>query len=782
MLAHLEHQINLAALRNPDEPQRFVFWMPLNAYPLAERDDIDPLTWLEQQWTKRYPKLDKLTAYLKDRPSLLLLDALNEMPRRDAADYAGKQRAWRKTLTELRDDYPNTRVVFTCRSLDYGAGLSDYAGLTVPQVQFEALSKEAIEQFLRSRLPDDWRILLQHLAGTTRLELEKTPFYLDLEVRQFLARGKQAAPGPAALISGLVWQAMQRELSKEQCAEVLQRTQMLSDTDCQRVHSEAWLKAPHRLPSEGRLIPGLVKLAFAMQRDLGGGKQIRVGWDQIPAWIDAAGDTSKTLREAAWQLDLLSLDLVNEECTFQHQLVQEYFAAQRLAGDQDLKLIGKPWEVDQVSPTLAEQIAALDLAEPLPGLPSTGWEETTVHAAAITRDAEAFILVVADQDLPLAARCVLSPEVEVSEELKEQLRRRLLARSQDTRADLRARIEAGLALGELGDTLRFQRLEGVECSYLMPPLVTIAAGEYSIGSDQGEAREQPVHPVRLDAFAIGQFPVTNAEWQCFMDAEGYEDPRWWDTEAAGLWREGKLENTEAIKWWQEMRRDLEADFEGTAAGYPYWTEHYKQQLEDWLAWSDDRLGDWLKQEFGAKEHRAPSEWNNPRFNNRAQPVVSICWYEARAYCLWLSRQSGRAFALPSEAQWEAAARGHDGRSFPWGNTFDSECANTYEGHLRRTNPVGVYPPARNHASQAIYDQAGNCWEWTASRYVGYPIKLDDHRNDATAEGARVLRGGAWNDRASIARSAYRGCNRPYYRLNNVGFRVLCWPPSSGTDH
>jgi formylglycine-generating enzyme required for sulfatase activity len=124
--------------------------------------------------------------------------------------------------------------------------------------------------------------------------------------------------------------------------------------------------------------------------------------------------------------------------------------------------------------------------------------------------------------------------------------------------------------------------------------------------------------------------------------------------------------------------------------------------------------------------------------------VYVTWHDAMAYCRWLARVTGRAYRLPSEAEWEKAARGTDGRIWPWGNKWDSKRCNSREGGPGNTTPVGQYSP-QGDSPYGCVDMAGNVWEWTLSLLKDYPYDPKDGREDAQAEGRRRLRGGAFFD-------------------------------------
>ena len=182
-----------------------------------------------------------------------------------------------------------------------------------------------------------------------------------------------------------------------------------------------------------------------------------------------------------------------------------------------------------------------------PTLATTGWEETALLAGAMSADPDRFVRGLMETNLALAGRCASQSEVlqRLSPGILYDLRRALVGRSRNREADLRARIEAGLALGPLGDP-RFDRRRGPDGVYLLPPLAEIPAGRYPIGEDEpfeyfGDTwtDHMPSHEVQVAAFRIGCFPVTNAEWALFMEAGSYEDERWWDTDAARRWQSGE---------------------------------------------------------------------------------------------------------------------------------------------------------------------------------------------------------------------------------------------------
>jgi formylglycine-generating enzyme required for sulfatase activity/Cdc6-like AAA superfamily ATPase len=260
------------------------------------------------------------------------------------------------------------------------------------------------------------------------------------------------------------------------------------------------------------------------------------------------------------------------------------------------------------------------------------------------------------------------------------------------------RVSANLALDQF---------EGWKRKAFEPETVRVPAGEFLMGSDPGvdkdaQSEEQPQHTVELPAYRIGRYPVTNAEYRHFVEAGGYTEQ----------WRH----------CWTE-------------AG---WAKKEKQK------WTEPRL------------------WQKGKYNQPDQPVVGISWYEAVAYCRWLSEQTSRPYRLPTEAEWEKAARGSAGRIYPWGNAWDETKLNSEKGGPGRPTSVGEYSPEGDSPYGAA-DMAGNVFEWCATKmpkdnYKSYPYDVQE--NEWTAEylegtDVRVLRGGSWCGYQHGFRCAFR---------------------------
>ena len=303
------------------------------------------------------------------------------------------------------------------------------------------------------------------------------------------------------------------------------------------------------------------------------------------------------------------------------------------------------------------------------------------------------------------------------------------------------RQEAGLVLGllygypgegELADP-RSSSPQG------LPVFVPVPAGWFWMGSTEAEVarliektgmdyykRELPRHRVYLGAYEVARFATTNAMFARFVADGGYRERRWWpEAIADGRWAEGQFED------WQ-VKRDL------------------------------------------------PAYWRDARWNNPAQPVVGVTWYEAGAYCRWLTAKldDGFAYRLPAEAEWERAARGSQGWRYPWGDEWIGDRCNSEEAGLGATSPVGLF--ARGAAEGGIEDMAGNVWEWCRDWYAGetYASSEGARNPSGPASGRlRVTRGGSWySDGPHACRCGCRSGVVPGSWFDDWGFRCVRTSP------
>ncbi|MEW6363702.1 MAG: SUMF1/EgtB/PvdO family nonheme iron enzyme [Acidobacteriota bacterium] len=818
LLRRFQLDDSMKRLRGQDSENASIL-VSLNGYRREPDKPLpSPLDWLAARWRSDCPELPPLAEMLSRGRVLLLLDGLNEIPHKSVTDYGDKVSLWRQFVIDQLGSGRGNRAVFSCRTLDYCAPLSS-PDLPVPSVVVRKMSDEQVQRFLHAYLPAQATALWGQLKDSAQLDLFRCPYFLKLLLAQ-VETANLLPKGRASLFTGFVRETLRREV--ERGHRLLQPDALLSERDHGKLARNEWT-SPVDLPEGGHLIRSLSDLAFEMQLSTSStdSNQVSVGYDEACAMI--SHNRAMDIVNAGIALNVLDEGLKAEEVKYFHHLLQEFFAARRLAKTPNSELVRVEWRAEVIKPTLLKTIEALAEGDPLPRLPTTGWEETVVLAAALVHDADTFVRGVMDANLPLAARLAASPEVTLDEGLERQIRRLLLDRSGDKQADLRARIAAGEALGFLGHDPTSDLRTSRWGDYLHPQLVRVPGGTYRIGRNSSSRNDylkqalpgylakvlrvgarnrrdservdlrplvymaagtffvetsddSPSREMDMAEFEIGASPVTNAEFDLFVRSRGYEALQWWDTPEARDWVCGnntsdgarcqvkdiwRLMNQQYI-WEQVEELASQQRIAGPALGY--WKE-FRETSEPEL----DRM---LLAQFPDHRRAQPAYWEDASYNNPRQPVVGICWYEARAYCNWLSEATGHRFRLPTEAEWEVAASGAETREFAYGGTFSSLKCNTLETHIGAPTPVGVFPDGAT--PQGCFDMTGNVYEWTSSCLKRYPYDANDGRERTTGSDRRIARGGSWAHDQEMARNTGRNAGYPSdHGLNaDLGFRVV----------
>ena len=150
------------------------------------------------------------------------------------------------------------------------------------------------------------------------------------------------------------------------------------------------------------------------------------------------------------------------------------------------------------------------------------------------------------------------------------------------------------------------------------------------------------------------------------------------------------------------------------------------------------------------------------------PAINVSWYDALAYCRWLSARLNLDICLPTEWQWQWAAFGGTQQDYPWQGEWNEQRANSDEAGIGRTVAVGLYPLGRSPFG--VDDMAGNIWEWCLNLYY-QPSDISLSSSDA-----RVVRGGSWGNSPGRAHASARGGDPQSFRNFSVGFQVLCSSP------
>ena len=175
-------------------------------------------------------------------------------------------------------------------------------------------------------------------------------------------------------------------------------------------------------------------------------------------------------------------------------------------------------------------------------------------------------------------------------------------------------------------------------------------------------------------------------------------------------------------------------------------------------------------------HRLPQFWTD--FRHPAEygnhPVAGVSYADCLMYCDWINSETNSNYRLPTETEWEKAARGTDGRMYPWGNKFEKWRCNTAESNRAETSSVGIFSPSGD-SPWGVCDIAGNVFEWTMSAYAPYPIEENPLPNPKKPDENIVIRGGGWYYSRKLVRCAAREVVIPTFVSPVLGFRLAKTP-------
>ena len=238
-------------------------------------------------------------------------------------------------------------------------------------------------------------------------------------------------------------------------------------------------------------------------------------------------------------------------------------------------------------------------------------------------------------------------------------------------------------------------------------LKRIPSGNVRLGS-RFHPREDPQRLVRVREFELAHVAVIINQYTVFLKSGGMDEPKYW-TDEGWAWRQGESDG------------------------------------------------------FGREDRSQPYAWKNQE-RRYHHPVSGVTWYEAEAYCQWLADVKKRPVRLPSEDEWERAARGNDTRPFPWGEDFEPKRTNTHEHECGSTIDAGKM--LGDLSPFGIYDMGGNVQEWTASTYE--PLAEEAFMPEQSLQ---VARGGSYYDNAFASRVSYRRGYPAGYFYPFLGFRI-----------
>jgi formylglycine-generating enzyme required for sulfatase activity len=747
----------------------------------ASSQTNDPLEWLKARWEHRVStqEMEPFAWHLDQGRMRLLLDGFNELPFTDAVDRREWMLSWRHLIHDGLLRSPRTVVVLACRARDLSVSL---ATSERPQTVVELLPLSSAEIFAiaERRNPHAADDLRAAIADDPSLsELYSTPFALS----DYLAHDSSAPGVPqtqGAIFTRRICSALEREQAQNNFRlfddRWLPLRAVISITTSDSL-SDSWarLRALPLIRALGQLGHELTSVGLEGTASHAVALPFARTCSLLQGYLGLDDDASaRDALDAAVDLDLL---LINEGVVrFKHHSLQEFFAATGMDDDALVAAVTvHEGAFDDLLSPLQAVLAGLGPGDELPIVPITGYEQVAMRAAdfrpAVVQELAAVNPWLA-AEIWTAHRHPADWGDEAASRIASALAHRL-----DASDDVRERIACLLALGTIQDASPTSDKGGV-----CPDLIMIPAGTWELGigeplrSRLGSGRRR--RRIEMPSFELGRAPVTNQEYGCFMADAGYQTRSNWSFEG-WTWRTGAYPVAEVVAKWRARRdhvaRQPELPLELLRQGRVVLAQ--AAAVRRFAAVTDAEI-EAVVLGMVSQTIDAPAFWDDRRFANPRQPVVGVSWYEADAYCRWLSHKIDRHVRLPTEDEWEAAGIhvlrddvpiGSAERAAPLSvDDVDPESewrplwGNTAELHLGRTSPIGAFafPRADTEVALGVLDLFGNVFEWTAD-----PLRPGE-------DARRVAKGGSWRHLIHRAVPGYRGRGDLATRNNDDGFRIV----------
>jgi formylglycine-generating enzyme required for sulfatase activity len=615
-------------------------------------------------------------------------------------------------IREVLERQPDETVVVTCRALDYVVKLE-----RLQKVEVAPLDETRIRTFSHNYLGETVgeRLFWEMAGGDEVLTLWETWQEAGGRWEEFWTAEEMPRNVFSKTTSSQdrLWKRLRKELSP--LLRLGANPYMLLMT------AQVYAGAGGELPANrARLFAAFVDTLLEREQERNVAKwvgietfQIKDGLSALAYAMQAAGERGTTV-EREWALEQLCE--ATPDCDLERLL---YLATSATLLDADEAVVRFYHQLLQEYFAARAMGRCLAAGEKLSNYwPSgrwwepSGWEETVILVAGMQPDASDLLSNLVTVNPVMAGRCLLEGGAQVDEATQGKAREALVRGMTGEEPPALARVQAGNVLAELGD-VRFRNDIWYLPNEPLLGFVEVPAGPFQMGSEKE------------------------------IDSGAFDD--------------------EFPQHWVDLPTYYMARYPVTVAQFRAFVGESGYEAQGpWESWS------------GLDSH----------------PVVAVTWYDARAYCEWLTerlrswegtpeplarllREGGWQVRLPTEAEWEKAARGTDGRIYPWGDEPDPNRANYGDSGVGSTSAVGCFPGGAS--PYRVLDMSGNMWEWCHSLYQPYPYKQEDGWEDSKAEGLRGLRGGAFYSYEGVVRCAVRYGGDPLKWFRYRGFRICVAP-------